>query len=89
MKHMTATSIEAQNLLMDLKNGCMMTGYRNGAPRIVMPPLGGRVPHTNGQVSDAAVRQVNISRIAALILRQRCEQAGWPVTPTTTVVRSV
>jgi hypothetical protein len=71
---MTSTSIEAQNLLMDLKDGCMMTGYRKGTPRIVMPPLGGRVPHTNGQVSDAAARRVNAYRITALILRQRRQQ---------------
>jgi hypothetical protein len=68
---MISMSIEARLLLMDQDDGCTMTGYRNGAPRFVMPRPGGPIPRTKGQVSDAAAREVTVFRMADLIRRQR------------------
>jgi hypothetical protein len=68
---MTPLSIEVQLLSRDVADGCTMSGYCNGAPRIVMPRPGGPIPLTKGQVSDAAARKFGISRMATAILRDR------------------
>jgi len=62
-------SIEAERLFRDQEDGCTTSGYRNGAPRIVMPPLGGPIPRTGGMVSDAAAREVTVFRMATNIQR--------------------
>jgi hypothetical protein len=65
-------SVEAQKLELDLDDRCFITGHKNGAPRIVMPVPGGKMPRTRGQVSDAAVRELMVSRITkALDSQQR------------------
>jgi hypothetical protein len=51
-------SLEAHNLKLDLANGCFVSGYHNDAPRVVMPRPGDPIPHTGGQVSESAVKEL-------------------------------
>ena len=63
-------SAEAQLLYADWADSCIISGYRGGAPRIVMPRPDGPVPRTKGQVSDRAARELVVLRISESILRQ-------------------
>jgi hypothetical protein len=64
-------TIDAQNLDVDLRNGCTISSYTNGAPRMVYPSPGGAIPRTRGQVSEATVHELMISRIVRAFIH-RC-----------------
>jgi hypothetical protein len=51
-------SLEAQMLLLDIRDGCRIFPNRNGAACIIIPALGGRIPRTRGQSSDAAFQEL-------------------------------
>jgi hypothetical protein len=51
-------TIEAQRLAADVADGCIVSGPRSGAPRMVMPRPGGRIPRTRGRVSERAVQEL-------------------------------
>src|SRR5260370_18591097 len=61
-------SLEAQNLVRDKADGCFVSAYHNDALRFVISPPGGPIPHTRGQVSEAAVRELTVHGIAMVII---------------------
>ena len=48
----------AQLLLMDLEDGCSIHRNGGGAPCVVMPRPGGRLPRTKGQIADSFVGEL-------------------------------